>query len=88
MKLVPKPQGFEFRDKRSTKSGNGSDWTPADALYDASQRTEGKEVTQMVVYWWEMDEKGREVLRFSQSTTSRAEHAYLLQKALQSTVDS
>lgn len=37
MKLVPKPEGFEWRDRRSDKSGMGKDWEPQDALYDVSQ---------------------------------------------------
>lgn len=34
LKLVPKPEGFELRDRRSDKSGLGRDWEPQDALYD------------------------------------------------------
>lgn len=37
LKLVPKPEGFELRNKRSDKSGSGKDWEPQDALYDVSQ---------------------------------------------------
>lgn len=37
LKLVPKPEGFELRDRRSDKSGMGKDWEPQDALFDASQ---------------------------------------------------
>lgn len=37
LKLVPKPEGFELRDKRSDKSGMGCDWAPQDALYAVSQ---------------------------------------------------
>lgn len=37
LKLVPKPEGFELRDKRSDKSGMGCDWEVQDALYATSQ---------------------------------------------------
>lgn len=37
LRLVPQPEGFELRDKRSNKSGMGCDWTVQDALFDASQ---------------------------------------------------
>lgn len=37
LRLVPKPEGFELRDKRSDKTGMGKDWQPQDALYDVSQ---------------------------------------------------
>lgn len=37
LKLVSKPEGFEWRDRRSDKTGMGCDWTPQDALFDSSQ---------------------------------------------------
>lgn len=37
LKLVPKPEGFELRDKRSDKSNLGKDWGVQDALYDVSR---------------------------------------------------
>lgn len=37
LKLVPKPEGFELRDRRSDKTGMGCDWGPQDALFDVSQ---------------------------------------------------
>jgi hypothetical protein len=37
LRLVPKPEGFELRNKRSDKTGRGCDWEPQDALYDVSQ---------------------------------------------------
>lgn len=37
LKLVPKPEGFELRDRRSNKTGMGCDWEPQDALYDVSK---------------------------------------------------
>lgn len=83
MKPVPKPEGFEMRDKRSTKSNKASDWTPSDALYSASTRIAGKRVDDLVVYWWEVDEgSGDRILRFAQSSTSPAEHCYLLHSAI------
>jgi len=82
LRLVEKPQGYELRDRRSNKTEDPSQWTPADAVYDASERIRGKEVTQLVVYWWER-ENGREVLKWAVATSGIAEHGWLLQKALQ-----
>lgn len=83
MKTVPKPQGFDLRDKRAMKSSDPTDWTPADAVYSASQRIQGKEVTDLVVYWWERDpDTGESYLRWANATSSKAEHCYLMQKAL------
>lgn len=89
LRVVPKPVGFELRDKRSEKANDASRWTPADAIYDASQRIAGREVTQLVVYWWEKDSTmgGREVLKWANATTGIAEHGWLLQKALNALVD-
>lgn len=84
LRLVPKPDGYELRDKRSTKEDDPSVWTPADALYDASERIRGKDVSQLVVYWWERKPDGREVMMWANATTGIAEHGWLLQKALHS----
>lgn len=78
---LEKPLGFELHDKRATKASDPASWTPADAVYDASLRMQGKEVTQLVVYWWEKQE-GREVLKWSNATSGIAEHGWLLQRAL------
>jgi hypothetical protein len=81
VRLVPKPEGYEWRDKRSNKSNCPADWTPADALYDASQRIEGKQVTDLVVYWWEHDpQTGKTHLKLANATSSRAEHGYFAAK--------
>lgn len=85
MHLVPKPEGFDIRDKRAEKSGKADEWTPQDAVYEASQRIEN--ATQLVCLWWEKQPDGREILMYSQSTKSRAEHAYLLHKALNDVLD-
>lgn len=82
MELVPKPEGFEFREARADKSGQSRDWKPVDAMYEAYQRVSKEDVTQLVCYWWEKDKEGNEILNFSQSTESLAEHSLLLQKAL------
>ena len=53
LKLVPKPEGFELRDKRSDKSGRGCDWLPADAVYDASHMMSLGDCTAVVIVWME-----------------------------------
>lgn len=58
LKLVPKPEGFELRDKRSDKTGRGSDWLPQDALYDASQQMDKENCIAVVIMWMEQKEDG------------------------------
>lgn len=72
IKLVPKPEGFELRDKRSDKTGQGKDWTPADALYSAFERTsaeklepKGQRVSCIVTIWRLVDEKGNTDISYS-----------------------
>ncbi len=60
LKLVPKPEGFELRDRRSSKTNAGSDWTPRDALYSASQdMTDAADA--VTVIWREKLSDGRYV---------------------------
>lgn len=59
MKLVPKPEGFELRNKRSGKKESCEVWEPKDALYSASALMEGKNVSACVVIWQEIDSDGR-----------------------------
>lgn len=54
MKLVPKPEGFELRDKRSTKEGDGSLWNVQDALHDASQEMAKYGVMDVLICWREI----------------------------------
>lgn len=82
MSDVEKPEGYDLREKRADKASDAKKWTPPDALYSSAERIKGKEITQLVAYWWERQEDGSERLRWSNATTSNAEHALLLQKAL------
>jgi hypothetical protein len=61
LKLIPKPEGFELRDRRSSKQGDASVWRPTDALYDAQQAMVNapEPVTAVVVVWREQGEDGR-----------------------------
>lgn len=54
MKLVPKPEGFELRDKRSDKSNDGSLWSAQDALHGASQEMAKYEVMDALICWREL----------------------------------
>lgn len=58
MKLIPKPDGFDLRDRRSTKSASCEQWEPRDALYDASTAMNGKEVDCAIVIWRERQKDG------------------------------
>lgn len=53
--MIPEPEGFDLRDRRSEKSGKGSEWLPCDALYSAWQKTSvtepGAEPACLFVAW-------------------------------------
>lgn len=82
MSEVEKPEGYDLREKRADKNSDACQWTPQDAIYNTSQRIKEQDVTQLVVYWWERKPDGKEVLHWTNATTSTAEHALILQKAL------
>jgi hypothetical protein len=63
MKLVPKPEGYELRDKRSTKAGDCELWEPRDALYCAHEEMVGKQIDCVNVIWRERDGNGKTVIR-------------------------
>lgn len=82
MSDIEKPAGYDLREKRADKSSDARQWTPQDAIYNTSERIKDQNVTQLIVYWWERKPDGKEVLHWTNATTSTAEHALLLQKAL------
>lgn len=79
---VEKPEGYDLREKRADKEADARKWTARDAVYSTSQRMANQDVTEFVAYWWERLPDGSEVMHFSNATSSTAEHALLLQKAL------
>jgi hypothetical protein len=58
VKLVPKPEGYELRTRRADKQESCEAWEPRDALYEASNLMDGKDVRACVVIWQEVDGKG------------------------------
>lgn len=59
LKLVPKPDGYELREKRANKKENCELWLPEDALHSASKRMAAEPpVLAAVVAWYCRDEKG------------------------------
>ena len=58
MKLITKPEGFDFRDKRSDKSRSGSDWEPRDVLYAVNERLKDKEVDAIIIIYRERSPEG------------------------------
>lgn len=67
---MDKPDGFDFNNRRADKTNSGRDWTPPDALYDASQNL-SPSTKALLVIW--LDEEG---VRFRLS--GGAEHGALL----------
>lgn len=82
MSDIEKPEGYDLREKRANKSDDAKQWTPQDAIYNTAERIKEQNVTQLIVYWWERTPDGKELLHWTNATTSTAEHALLLQKAL------
>lgn len=58
MKLIPKPEGFELRDKRADKSGDGADWQVGDAVYDAQQEINKVDCNAVLVIWQKVEADG------------------------------
>lgn len=58
MKLIPKPEGFELRDKRSDKSASGADWQVGDALYDAQQEINKVDCNSVMILWTKVEADG------------------------------
>lgn len=78
---MEKPEGFEFRDRRSDKTGRSSDWTPADAAYSASQCFNDATLAAIVV-WLDEAADGTYEIRFRLAGGS-ANGALLASKFLQ-----
>lgn len=77
LKLVPKPEGFELRDKRSDKSGQGCDWEVQDALYNVSQEIAKADVNcdaVLIIYRKQFENGSRlTCTRFSGKTDAAAD---------------
>lgn len=57
MKIVPKPEGFDLRDRRSSKSNDAKQWLGHDALFAASE-VMPKDTKTCAVVWQEETPKG------------------------------
>ena len=66
LRIIPKPEGFELRDRRSEKANDATAWLPEDALYDAQEAMRGKmkPASAMLVAWFYLDDEGKEKLTF------------------------
>lgn len=65
LKIVPEPEGFKLRDKRSDKSGSAQDWLPEDALHDASLEIAKHGVDgALVVMWYTNNPNGKPIATF------------------------
>ncbi len=81
-KEIPKPAGFDLRNKRSNKSNKASDWTPADALYAAHLAVKENGAQELIVLWWEPQSDGTRYLRWRMACTKTAEMTHLLYNGL------
>lgn len=52
---VRKPDGFEWRDRRSDRLGKSTEWTCADALFAAQERMEPQAPRSVIVIWLTQD---------------------------------
>ncbi len=65
LRALPKPDGFELREKRAEKADDGRKWLPEDALFDASRAMQDAPPTQaMIVVWYSRNEDGKVVLKY------------------------
>ena len=48
---IPKPRGYEFRDKLSDKDMDPELWLPKDALFDAFNETGDNDIECLVCIW-------------------------------------
>lgn len=65
MKLVPKPDGFDLREKRADKHADGSKWLPEDALFDASESLKKTPpVVAFLVAWYTRAPSGNLLLKY------------------------
>lgn len=64
MKLIPKPEGFELRDKRSDKTADASKWNTADALFDASNEMSKQDTDGVIVCWREQYKDGTSKIHY------------------------
>lgn len=65
LRAVPKPEGFELREKRAAAADDGSKWLPADALYDASEAMkESPPSTACIIAWYTRLPNGKLALKY------------------------
>lgn len=58
LKLVPKPEGYELRTRRSDKTRDANDWNAADVLYEASQEIDAERCRTLVIAWQTLEDDG------------------------------
>jgi hypothetical protein len=66
LRVIPKPDGFGLRDRRSSKSSDASKWTADDALYDAHSQiaADGLPIAAMFVCWTVVNPDGSKREKF------------------------
>lgn len=67
LKLIPKPEGYEFRDKLSEKANDAALWQPTDALFDASAAMKDRPIHSAIVVWSENLPDGARKIHFRHS---------------------
>jgi hypothetical protein len=78
---VNKPEGYELRTHRAEKQETCEAWEPRDALYEAQQLMEGKQVSSCVVIWREVDGKGNSEIRARRAGPADETARITMQKA-------
>jgi hypothetical protein len=59
LKLIPKPEGFELRDKRSDKAADASLWEVGDALFNANETIAKMKADSVLICWRETHPPGQ-----------------------------
>lgn len=78
IKEIPKPAGFDLRNRRSDKTHKAADWLPADALFDANEAIKKHECKELLIIWWEEKPNQKRSLHWRNATSSAAEASHLL----------
>lgn len=85
LKMVPKPEGYDMREKRATKAESGKQWLPDDALYQAFERInkgDAKPVGAIAIVWYEKLDNGSLCVKYSISNEYDRQAIALLADAL------
>ena len=89
LEIVPKPEGYELRERRAEKKGSGMEWKPLDALYSASQHMHGEypPTVACAVVWYTRTTEGKLTLKWDIAYETERAHVALAADFLKEMTD-